>query len=165
MRLALLLPALLVPLTPALAQDRDPGKFGINLRVQNTPRIGIDWRVSSKVTLRPEFGFSWSKTEGLFGNQDVTQYAVGLDVLVRAATWDRVTSYWGIGGTFGKVNGPSTLAGDAWGARLLIGARIRVLDRVAVFGEVGMSYTDAEGFFGQQFELQTFPLGVSVFLK
>ena len=163
MRLVFLLPALLVPLTPITAQE--PGKLGINLRVQNTPQLGLDWRVSSKVTLRPELSFSWQKTEGLFGDQELTQYAVGLDVLVRAATWDRVTSYWGIGGSVGAVTGPSSLAGDAWAARLLLGARIKVVDRVSVFGEVGIEYSDAESFFGKQFELQTFPLGVTVYLK
>ena len=163
MRLAFLLPALLVPFTPIAAQE--PGKLGINLRVQNTPQLGLDWRVSSKVTLRPELSFSWQKTEGLFGDQELTQYGVGLDVLVRAATWDRVTSYWGIGGSVGAVTGPSSLAGDAWAARLLLGARIKVVDRVSVFGEVGIEYSDAESFFGKQFELQTFPLGVTVYLK
>jgi opacity protein-like surface antigen len=165
MRLAFLLPALLVPLTPALGQESAPGKLGINLRVQNSPQIGFDLRVSSKVTLRPELSFRWQKTEGLFGDQELTQYAVGLDVLVRAASWDRVTSYYGIGASIGAVTGPSSLAGDAWAARLLVGARIRVVERVAVFGEVGVAYADAEGFFGKQFELQTFPLGVTVYLK
>lgn len=163
MRLAFLLPALLIPLTPVAAQDT--GKLGINLRVQDTPQIGLDWRVSSKVTLRPAFGFSWVKNQGLFGDQELTQYAVGIDVLVDGARWDRVTSYLGLGGGIAAVNGPTTFDGDGWTAKLLMGARIRVFDRVAVFGEVGVNYSDSDGVFGKQLELATFPLGVTVFLK
>jgi len=165
MRLAFLLPALLVPLTSTHAQETELGTFGINLRVQNSPQIGVDWRVSSRVTLRPTVSFSWTKSDGAFGSEDVTQYALGLDVLARAATWDRVTSYYGIGASFGKVTGSPTITGDAWMARLLLGARIKVVDRVAVFGEVGINYSDSDGFFGKQFALQTFPLRVTVYLK
>jgi hypothetical protein len=165
MRLAVLASCLLCTTTTLFAQDDELGKLGINLRVESGPSIGIDWRVSPKMTLRPVLTFQWSKTETPFGTDERTQYGVGLDVLFRAASWDRVTSYYGIGAAFANISGAGTLAGNAWATKLLIGARVKVIERVALFGEIGVQYVDAEGFFGKQFSLETFPLGVTVFLK
>ena len=44
-------------------------------------------------------------------------------------------------------------------------ARDTVVDRVALFGELGFEYNHAEGFQGKQAALRTFPIGIVVFLK
>lgn len=161
---AVLAPFLLV--TPALAQSNEPGTFGINLTIDNEPSIGFSWRVSPAVTLRPSLTFTWQKSDSPFGgSSEVTQYFVGLDVLLRTASWDRVSTYVGFGGGVGNISGGGFSEGQTWAARALLGARFKMIERVWVFGEMGFVYSNAEGLFGKDARLETFPIGITVFLK
>jgi hypothetical protein len=166
MRFLSAVPMLLLCATPLLSQSNDPGKFGINLTIDDIPSVGFSWRVSPTVTLRPSFSFTWQKSENTFlGTNEVTQYFVNLDLLFQAASWDRVATYVGFGGGVGNVSGGGLSEGKTWAARALLGARVKVVERVWVFGEMGFAYSNAEGLFGKDARLQTFPIGVTVFLK
>lgn len=155
---------LLLSATALPAQDE--GKLGINLRVNGATQLGVTWRVSPAVTLRPSLAFDWVKISSpLGGTAEVTTYGLDLDVLFRGATWDRVTSYYGVGGGTFWVNSDFINEGNIWAVRGLLGARVRIVPRVALFGEVGIQYQGGDEAFGKEFSTTTFPIGIVVFLK
>lgn len=164
MRLALLLPALFIPLTPASGQDNGPGKFGINFSFMGQGSVGVSWRVSPSVTLRPFGAFLWNKRSGPLGSSEGTQWSVGLDVLFRTASWDRVRTYVGVGTAFSNLSGIPSASGSQWAGRFLLGTQFKVVDRVALFGDIGAEYIDSDTF-GKTVTLRTNPIGVIVFLK
>ena len=164
MRLALVAPVIVLA-TPLLAQQRELGTLGLNLRVGGSPAVGVTWRASPAVVVRPAVSFAWNKTETPLSTSETTQYTVNLDLLLRTASWNRLTSYIGAGGGVGNISGSGGLVGKTWAARALAGAQLTVVDRVAVFGELGFEYDHAEGFQGKQAALRTFPIGIVVFLK
>lgn len=148
---------------PLAAQD--DGKFGINLRVFSATQVGVTWRVSPAIMLRPAVGFSWTEVTGIGGSTvEATQVSGDLDVLFRGATWDRVTTYYGVGVGYFTINSDFADAG-AWAVRGLLGARVRVVSRVGIFGEIGVQYRDGDDPIGTTFETVTFPIGVVVFLQ
>jgi len=91
MRLALVAPAIVLA-TPLLAQQRELGTLGLNLRVGGSPAVGVTWRASPAVVVRPAVSFAWNKTETPLGTSETTQYTVNLDVLCRTASWSRLIS-------------------------------------------------------------------------
>lgn len=144
------------------AQDRT---LGVNLRVVGTTQVGVTWLASPSFAVRPALSGSWQKQTLPFGGTtEVTQWAFDVDFLFGGPTGGRVTVYYGVGGSIGGIDGGSFPASTIWLGRGLVGARVNALDRVAIYGEVGVEYQDA-GDFGQRFALATFPLGVVVFLK
>jgi hypothetical protein len=153
--------------TTLAAQTTEPGKLGLNVSFSGEGAgIGTSWRVSPNVTLRPGVVFTWVKTTSPFGGgNESTIWGLGLDVLFRGASWDRVATYVGVGGSYSHANGNAAVGTYQWDARALFGARIRVVDRVWVYGEAGMQYLRSDGFFDAQFSLATFPLGVTIYLK
>ena len=52
-----------------------------------------------------------------------------------------------------------------WHARVLFGVRAKLLERVALFGEVGVEYQGADLPGNQRVALATFPLGIVVFFR
>lgn len=141
--------------------------LGLNLRISGAPQVGVTWLRSSGFAIRPSLTASWRKIESPspFGpDVETSQVGVDLDFLLRAATWDRVTSYYGLGGSVVRFSSDGSDT-DIWRARALLGARVTLFQRVAIFGEVGVEYQDADAPFGQRVDLATFPLGIVVFLK
>ena len=143
--------------TPLQGQQ---GKLGLNLRINRENQVGVTWFVSPSFAIRPSLTATWSK----FGASRTTEVGVDLDFLFRAATWDRITSYYGLGGsvTHGSLSGSGI---TLWQARVLFGVRAKVLEWVSLFGEVGVEYQGADLPGNQRVTLATFPLGVVVFLK
>lgn len=162
-RSVLLATALLSCATTLSAQEE--GKLGINLRVTGTTQLGVTWQASPGVVIRPSIVFDWIKTTSPFGNDETTIYGADVDVLFRGSSTGRVTTYYGLGGGLIYINTGSQPLTEAWLARLLLGARVRVVDRVAVFGELGLEYRSADGLLGDEFSTATFPIGIVVFLK
>ena len=140
-------------------------KLGVNLRINRSSQLGVTWSLSSGLAVRPALTAGWSRTETAFG-PDVETSVLGLDLdfLFKAAAWDRVTSYYGLGASFIHLSSDGDNA-DAWLARALLGVRVTVIERVALFGEVGVEYQDADSPLGERVALATFPIGVVVFLK
>lgn len=145
------------------AQDHS---FGVNLRVVGTTQVGVTWLTSPSFAVRPALSGSWQKTTNPFGgSNEVSQWAFDVDFLFGAASRDRVTVYYGIGGSIGGAKGGTAPASTIWRGRALVGARVNALDRVAFYGEVGVEYQDAGNALGQRVALATFPVGVVVYLK
>lgn len=145
------------------AQDHT---LGLNLRVFSTPQLGVTWLASPSLAIRPSVIASWTKSTSPFGaDVETTQLGGELDFLFRAGTRDRVTSYYGLGGFITHVSS-STGDGTLWGTQALLGVRVRVVDRVAIFGEVGLGYQEDDRTFNHRHVgFETMPLGVVVFLK
>jgi hypothetical protein len=145
------------------AQDHS---LGVNLRVVGTTQVGVTWLASPSFAVRPALSGSWQKTTNPFGgSNEISQWAFDVDFLFGAPTRDRVTVYYGIGGSVGGAKGGTAPASTIWRGRALVGARVNALDRVAFYGEVGVEYQDAGDVLGQRVALATFPLGVVVYLK
>lgn len=147
------------------AQNDAVGKLGLNFQVFGAPEIGVTWLITPSVAIRPGLMFSWTKSSTPFGDNETSQYGVRTDVLLRLAESRGVTGYVAVGGTYNWMNE----SGDDpsfWTVRSLLGMRVRLMDRVAVFGEAGFSYQRIEGVIdARTFGTTTLPLGVIVFLK
>jgi hypothetical protein len=157
--------AVTITLTAAevAAQDHT---LGVNLRVVGTTQVGVTWLASPSFAIRPALSGSWQKvTSPLGGTTEATQWAFDVDFLFGGPSAGRVTVYSGVGGSIGGIHVGGFPASTVWRGRALVGARVNALDRVAIFGEVGVEYQDAGDFGGQRFGLSTFPLGVVVFFR
>ena len=163
---SILLAAVLLSRATALSAQTE-GTFGINLRVTGTNQLGVTWQASPGFAIRPSLVFDWTKFELPFasGESEVAIYGADVDLLFRASSAGRLTTYFGLGGGLLYYNPGPEPAVDAWLARLLIGARVTVVDRVAVFGELGLQYQSGDFPVGDSFSTTTFPLGIVVFLK
>jgi hypothetical protein len=131
-----------------------------------TTQVGVTWLASPSFVVRPGLSGSWQKVTSPFGgSSEASQWAFDVDFLFGGPTGGRVTVYYGVGGSIGGIHVGGVPASTVWRGRGLVGARVNALDRVAIYGEVGVEYQDAGDFGGQRFGLATFPLGVVVFLK
>jgi hypothetical protein len=139
-------------------------KVGLNLAISQSPQIGLTILSSPKIAFRPSLSIQWTKFDaGLAGDVEATQIALTFDVLSTAVTRDRVTTYLGFGGTIGSISSDVLEDATIWAVRGLFGGRVRVFERLSVFGEVGIEYSDLGA--GQNLALATFPIGVVLFLK
>jgi len=126
----------------------------------------VTWFASPSVALRPSIEAAWVKTTSPFGGtNETTQWSLNLEALFGAAGPERVNLYAGLGGSIGGIRSGSSPASTAWAGWGLVGARLTVVNRVALFGEIGLVYEDAEDFGAQRLQLGTFPLGIVVYLK
>ena len=140
-------------------------KLGVNLRLNRTQQVGVTWHRSPGFAIRPALTAGWSRTEAPFGpDVETTLLGLDLDFLFKAAAWGRVTSYYGLGASLIHISSDGDNA-DAWLARALLGARVTLVERVALFGEVGVEYQGSDSLLGERVALATFPIGVIVFLK
>jgi hypothetical protein len=155
---------LAVSATSIAAQQRHT--FGVNLRVLGSPEVGITWSLSPSLVLRPSIEASWDKFRPGTGSASITttSVALDLDLLLPLRTEQRVTPYWGIGASLGRLWSD---AGDAttWAARTIAGARFAVVDRVDLFGEIHVEYTHDSPLGNQRIVLGTSPIGIIVYLK
>lgn len=161
---SILLSAGLLSWAAALSAQEE-GKLGINLRVTGTTQLGVTWQASPGLAIRPSILFDWIKTTTPFGSNETTIYGADVDLLFRGSSSSRLTTYYGLGAGLLYFNPGGQPVADAWLARLLLGARVRVVDRVAVFGELGLEYRAGDDQLGDEFSTATFPLGIVVFLK
>lgn len=100
------------------------------------PALAVLWRVSERVALRPELGFSYSG-----GGQSATIWSLapGASALVSVRPSGALTPYVGarLAGFWIKAGtGP-----EEWLAAALIGARYAVDRRFGISAETGVAYT------------------------
>lgn len=161
-RSVLLIVGLVAGARQLAAQDHT---LGLNLRVLGTAQIGLTILTSPAIAVRPSLSAGWAAVDfSGFGSVETSRVALDVDVLLRAATWDRVTLYSGPGVSIGRLNPSTGETTTVWGLRYLLGARLRVVDRVMLFGEAALEY-DYNGDGGESAALVTLPLGIIVFLK
>jgi hypothetical protein len=152
---------------PAPRLQGQENTLGLNLRVNVSPQVGVTWLPTPSFAIRPSLTASWIKTTSPIGGGTTrtTQLGADLDFLFRAGTWGHVTSYFGVGGSVLRFSFDGGPEGTIVIARALFGTRVTLVDRVALFGEVGLEYQDADPIGSQRIGLATFPLGVVVFLR
>jgi hypothetical protein len=147
---------------------QDEGTIGINLSVTGSTSLGVTWLTSPGFAIRPSVNYDWIKTSFPFAGSDETAvYGVDLDLLFRVSHAGRVTTYLGLGGGLVYYNPGAEPVSKGWLARTLLGVRVKVVDRVALFGELGLEYqsSDDQAFVPDRFTTTTAPIGVVVFLK
>jgi hypothetical protein len=139
--------------------------LGVNLRVFGTTQVGITWFLSPSLVLRPSVEADWQKfSTGQGTTLTATFVALDLDVLFPLRTEQRLTPYWGIGASLGGLWSDARDA-TTWAGRALGGARLTVVDRVDLFGEIRVEYSHETAPGSQRVVLATSPLGIIVYLK
>lgn len=104
-------------------------------------QVGVTWFLSPSVALRPSVEAWWVKSTSQFGgSNETTQWALNLEALFGAGGPERVNLYTGVGGSIGGMNPDALPASTIWSVWGLVGARFTVVDRLALFGEVGVIY-------------------------
>lgn len=164
---SILLAATLLSIASRLSAQ-DDGTIGINLSVTGSTQIGVTWLTSPGFAIRPSVNYDWIKTSFPFSGSDETAvYGVDLDLLFRVSHSGRVTTYLGLGGGLVYYNPGAEPVSKGWLARTLVGARVKVVDRVALFGELGLEYQsgDDQTILPDRFTTTTAPIGVVVFFK
>ena len=169
----LLLIALVVPSSEGL-RGQEPSRLGLNLSVAGTAQVGVTWQLTNSFAVRPAVSIIWRRlrTPGDVNPPTTTDYGAHLDLLVTVARSGPVSTYLGAGGSYIFNRRPavfgSTEKGHAVAASGLFGARVRVMERVHLYGELALAYLaqrDADGAGADQVLLRTSPLAVLIFLR
>src|SRR5688572_4820845 len=128
---------LLVCAFPAGAQKNS---LGLNLRISGSPDVGMTWFVSPTVAIRPSLAANSITVPSPAGDSKLSRVALTTDVLLYARAAERIATYVGLGATIASLSSNVLPDQTTWGIRTLFGARVTVIERVAVFGEVALSY-------------------------
>jgi hypothetical protein len=125
--------------------------------------VGLLWQVSDRFAIRPDIAFSWSSYESTFDDGfptefegDSTRWQVGMSVLVSVARWENLHAYVAPRVAYSRATGrsrsvyfglppdPNDLERESkttgYETGVSFGARYRLGERFALFGEVGASY-------------------------
>ena len=134
----------------AVAQDQ--GKVGITMGYPAS--IGVLWRVSDKVAIRPELSIAGSSSESTGTSfeteSDSWNFATGASVLFYLHKYDQLRTYFSPRISYSRISSTSessgfttstsTTTGDSVGGAGLFGAEYSLGRKFAVFGEVGFGF-------------------------
>ena len=138
---------------PAAAQDK---KVGVTMGYPAA--IGLLWRASDTVAVRPEFNFAGGsgESDGTF-DVESNSWAVGtgVSVLFYLKKYDRLQTYftprfsYTHSSSSSDIDGPVTnpepeSSSNTYGFAGLFGAEQSIGDKFAVFGEVGFGFTHSK---------------------
>jgi len=155
--------AALLVCAPGTTAAQEAGKVGLTMGFPAA--VGIQWHVTDKVAIRPEFLFSTSSSE-LSGNSIATEsdgwaFGTNISALFYLSTDDRLRTYvaprftWSGTNTTSELSGPvinpltgetiteSESTGNAYSFGGSFGAQYGLGERFIVFGELGLSYAHA----------------------
>jgi hypothetical protein len=161
----------------------------LNLSVGGSPEVGVTFNVSSHIALRPALQFAVTTFErdvrtadgDIVVKETTTQSGIDLDLLAAIARVGAVDLYLGAGASAlfvwdsQSVSGrpappqfsqPTVFRGSV-SPRILFGARVPVVDRLSVFGDLILNYSIAPRTFGNEFRrlsLETSALGITVYI-
>jgi len=135
--------------TPALAQERGD----VGLAVSAPSAIGVIWHVSDRLALRPDFGFSFTETDGEPPLPDISSknFTFGLSALFYTHRWDSLRLYvsprfsYAYGST--SIDEPANIADStlsSWAAIGSIGGQYALGTRFGVFAEAGLGYSSQQ---------------------
>ena len=144
---------LLLGLVAAGANAQDTRQVGVAMGYPSS--IGLIWRASDTVALRPEFSFSGGSTGSSSPggySSDTTAWGLGVSALFYARKWDKASAYLTPRFSYSHTSTtatqllagtPSTAEnhGNAYSIAGSIGAQYSLSRRFGVFGEVGFAYT------------------------
>ena len=136
---------------PAAVSAQEPARIGITMGYPAS--LGIVWRVTDRVALRPEFAFAHASLSGIgpvSTGDSSTNVGVGASALFYFRSTDDalrpyVTPRWSYGHTSAgngiTSDGTHSVAGS-FGAEYMLGKRF------SVFGETGLEYSHSSAKFG-----------------
>ena len=143
----------------SMAGAQDQGKVGITMGYPAS--IGVLWRVSDKVAIRPELSLSGGSAEtsgsSFESESDNWNISTGASVLFYLHKYDQLRTYFSPRFTYsrlsttneasGVTNSTTTTTGNSFGGAGLFGAEYSLGNKFAVFGEVGfgLNHTTTEG--------------------
>jgi Outer membrane protein beta-barrel domain len=147
--------------TPRVAAAQDDRNFG--LVASTGSLVGVEWRVSDRLALRPAIGFSVTDTD----DDDVSESSASvvtfdLAVPLTVGRWNDLLAYLaprvGLGRSATEITtGGSGLTVQSTGTIYTFGgsfgAQYTWADRFAVFGETGLTYSHTSS----ELELVVFP--------
>jgi hypothetical protein len=153
----------------ALSFAQEKGQFGFIMRVDPSPRIGMTYHISGKLSLRPYFGFSkvtetsdvaidpeiFPPLPGETGTreEDTSRISFGLGLLYSVYSVKDFTAYTGI--NFGYVSENSDVSfswrdddiknkGEILSGNIMFGLQANVMKNLSLFGEVGFGYSHGD---------------------
>jgi hypothetical protein len=139
-----LLLVMLCGVTAARAQD-DP-KFGVTMEVSTT--VGVIWHVSNHLAIKPDIGFTNSKSESERSSSDQSGITTGVSARVYVHTWDNLRAYVSPGYFYSRAtrhSGSTSLTLENKDSTNSVagsfGAQYAVHKKFAVFGETGIAYS------------------------
>jgi hypothetical protein len=147
-RMTLALALLALVSSPGLAAAQDDPRLGIVAATGAT--IGVEWRLSDKIALRPEVGFNFASTDSEDDIAGTSNSAVtfGVSALVTAKRWNDLFTYFAPRVTIGHSTSKSDAAEESLSVEASttaytfggsFGAHYTLGDRFAVFGEAGLA--------------------------
>jgi hypothetical protein len=137
---------------PAPAQEA--GQVGITMGYPAS--VGLVWHVTDRVAIRPEVSFALGSSEThseIFDTEgDSSTFATGVATLFSLRDWDDVRAYAGPRFSYGRttsnsetlLDGVTELTATTYELAGLFGVQYTPHRRFAVFGEVGVGYTNRE---------------------
>ena len=147
----------LAAVSTAVAQDQ--AKVGITMGYPAA--IGVLWRVSDKVAIRPELSLSGGSSESTGSSfeaeSDSWNISTGASVLFYLQIQDQLRTYFSPRFTYSRISttnesssfttATSTTTGSSVGGAGLFGAECSLGNKFAVFGEVGfgLNHTTTQG--------------------
>jgi len=145
-RLAIMTMTLLTLLAPAAARGQEERNFGVTMGFPAS--IGVFWKVSDAIAVRPEFRFSLTSDDD---DQDSSVYGTGVTGLFYLKSADALRMYVGPRFTYERQNeedqGFFTLESTAnvYSLSGLFGAQYLLGDRFLIYGEVGVRFGYVSG--------------------
>ena len=136
---------------PAFAQEA--GSVGVTM---GYPSLGVLWRASDRVAIRPEFSFAGSSSESDSSSFEVESegwaFGTGASVLFTLSKSDNLRTYIGPRFTYTRTSASnessgfvmtaeSTTTNHGVGGAGLFGAEYSLGRRFAVFGELGLGFS------------------------
>ena len=143
-----------VTLVTVPAHAQEAGQVGITLGYPAS--VGLIWHATDSVAVRPEVSFAFGTSEthsGVFDTEgDSTTLGVGVAALFTLRKWDEVRAYAGPRFAYGRttssseniLDGVTELNSTTYELAGLFGVQYTPHRRFAVFGEVGIGYTNRE---------------------
>jgi opacity protein-like surface antigen len=132
--------------SPAFAQEK--GKVGLTIAFPSS--VGVVFHVTDKIAIRPEFNFEQGSTEitsaVLGSSSDTTVIGTGVSALCYVHAWDDLHLYVTPRWDYSHASSSSAVTettGTGWGLTGSIGAQYALGKRFAVFGEVGIGYSQS----------------------
>lgn len=117
--------------------------------------VSLIWHVSDSIALRPEFGFTFGTAEGkgaaAGGKTDSSTLSPGFSVLFYVARWDALRTYVSPRYVYSRAHNENSSPGGSNESTATshsvsgsLGAEYALHRRFGVFGELGITYSDAE---------------------
>jgi hypothetical protein len=133
----------------ATATAQDSGRVGLTTGYPAV--IGIQWHLSERTAIRPEFSFTTSSSSSQSltdASTDFTSFNTGVSVLFYSPLRDNLKLYVAPRFAYGRTSGSGDIVEsitDIYSVSGSLGGHYALSRRFAVFGEAGVQYSHQTG--------------------